>query len=122
MTIESLLLHGEENAITTADLVEITGATSARHLQKLIERERARGALILSAADGGYFLPDEGEKGMRELAAFVTTLRRRAENTLLTLQAANKALKQMDGAQMEIYDLFSAESEREILQNEGERQ
>lgn len=115
MTIESLLLHGEENAIPTSDLVAIAGVKSTRHLQKQIEWERARGALILSAADGGYFLPDDGEKGMRELSAFVTTLRRRAVNTLLTLRAANKALKQMDGAQMEMFDLFSVQNERDDL-------
>lgn len=104
MTIESLLLHGEENAISTAELVELSGVSSARTLQQQIERERARGALILSASDGGYFLPDSGEKGRRELAAFVKTLRSRAVHTLRTLKAANKALQQMDGAQMTITD------------------
>lgn len=114
MTIESLLLHGEENAISTADLVSMSGATSVRKLQQQIERERARGALILSASDGGYFLPDDGEKGYRELTAFVRTLRSRAVNTLRTLKAANKALQQMDSAQLEIVEGYGEPDERDM--------
>lgn len=116
MTIESLLLHGEENAISTSDLLELTKLPSARNLQKQIEQERARGALILSASDGGYFLPDEGEKGYRELSAFVHTLRSRAVNTLRTLKAANKALQRMDGAQVEMMEGYFEPDERDAAQ------
>ena len=116
MKIESLLLHGEENAISTQELLSLTKIQSARCLQKQIEQERARGALILSASDGGYFLPDDGEKGYRELSAFVRTLRSRAVNTLRTLKAANKALQRMDGAQVEMMEGFCEPNERDTDQ------
>lgn len=111
MTVESILLHGEENAISTADLVALTGAKNVRHLQRQIERERLRGALILSSADGGYFLPDFGEKGRRELLIFVRTLQRRAFHTLQTLKAANKALRRADSEQTEIVEGYFETSE-----------
>ena len=67
-------------------------------------------------ADGGYFLPDDGEKGYRELSAFVRTLRSRAVNTLRTLKAANKALQRMDGAQVEMMEGFCEPNERDTDQ------
>ena len=97
--IEPLLLCGEKNALSTAELVRITGAKSVRELQKCIEAARARGALILpvSGRDGGYFLPSEGEAGTREIARFVATLQARALNTLRSLRAAKAALEQCAG-------------------------
>lgn len=97
--IEPLLPRGEENALSTAELVRVTGFKSARELQKVIEAERAQGALILSVSgrDGGYFLPSEGEAGVREISRFVATLQARALNTLRSLRAAKAALEQCVG-------------------------
>lgn len=91
--IEALLLRGEANAVSTAQLVELTGYGSARQLQKQIEAERANGALILSSTGGGYFLPADRE----EIRRYELTLRRRALSTLRTLRAARKALRVCDG-------------------------
>ena len=95
--IESLLLHGAENALSTADLVRLAGCETARQLQKDIAFERAHGALILSSTTGGYFLPDCGEKGRRELLDYVRTLHARAFNTLKAAKYAKAALRLIDG-------------------------
>lgn len=91
--VEALLPQGEAHAIPTQQLVTLCGYRSARELQKEIERERMAGALILSkGGSGGYFLPDDGEAGRREIAAFVRTVNARAVNSLRTLKAARRAL------------------------------
>lgn len=97
--VERLLPHGAAHAIPTAALVALCGFRSARELQRQIERERMTGALILSRSGdgGGYYLPDDGEAGRREIAAFVRTVNARAVNSLRTLQTARRALKQLDG-------------------------
>lgn len=97
--VESLLLEGEENATPSSELVRLTGCKSVRELQNQIAHERETGALILSTCrgGGGYFLPAPGEAGQREIAAFVTTLRARALNTLKVLKAAREALQSIDG-------------------------
>ena len=93
--VEGFLLHGAENAIPSTQLVRLTGLSSSRALQKLIEWERRNGALILSrdGSGGGYYLPDEGEKGLQEIAEFVMTNRARAISTLRTIKAANSIVK-----------------------------
>ena len=97
--IESLLLQGEENAIASSDLVNLTGVKSVRELQLIIAQEREAGALSLSTCrgGGGYFLPSDGEVGKREIAAFVATLRARALNTLRALKTAREALESLEG-------------------------
>lgn len=97
--IESLLLQGEQNAVSSSDLVHLTGVKSTRELQLIISQEREAGALILSTCrgGGGYFLPSDGEIGKREIAAFVATLRARALNTLRALKTAREALESLDG-------------------------
>lgn len=104
--VESLLLQGEENALPSGELVQLTGFKSVRELQNEIAREREAGALILSTCrgGGGYFLPAPGEAGQREIGAFVATLRARALNTLRVLKAAREALEGLDG-QVSLDDL-----------------
>lgn len=97
--IEALLSPGEENAILTKDLIELSGLGTARELRSQIERERLAGALILSTVrnGGGYYLPSEGERGQDELRAFIRTVRSRALNSLRILRAAKSALWEKDG-------------------------
>ena len=101
--VSDFLKHGAENACSTSELVRLTGAKSARELQIQIARERNNGALIISTClnGGGYFLPDDGEKGKREIEGFVRTLQSRVLNTLKAVQVAKKALQDIDG-QLEI--------------------
>lgn len=97
--VESFLPHGAAHAIPTAALVTLCGFRSARELQKQIERERMTGALILSRSGdgGGYYLPDDGEAGRREIAAFVRTVTARALNSMRMLRGARRALRLIDG-------------------------
>ena len=79
--IAGLLPLGKENAISTEDLVKLTGCSSARELQQYIAQERKAGALICSSTTGGYFYPE-----------FRRSLKSRAENTLVAIESAEKAL------------------------------
>lgn len=89
--IESILPTGKENAVSTADLLKITGLSDRRTLQQIIERERRNGALILSrsSSPGGYYLPANQE----ELETFYRVNRAKALSTLRTLKPARLALK-----------------------------
>jgi len=95
--IARILPQGAENAVSTAELVRLTGLRNSRTLQIAIATERERGALILSTTKGGYFLPDDGEKGQQEIAEFVRTLRARAINTFRAMRSAKKALSGVEG-------------------------
>ena len=53
--IMDILPVGKENAISTADLVKITGCTSPRDLQERIALERNAGAVICSGSGSGYW-------------------------------------------------------------------
>lgn len=95
--IESLLPRGMENAVPSKTLAMWAGCRSTRQLQKLIEAERAQGAMILSASTGGYFRPAPGPAGRAEIMAYDQTLRARALNTLKTLKAVRRALHELEG-------------------------
>ena len=87
-TIAGLLPVGKENAISTDDLVNLTGCSSARELQQYIAQERKAGAVICSSTTGGYYLP----ANKMEIAEFRRSLKNRAENTLVAIESAEKAL------------------------------
>lgn len=92
--ISKLLPVGRQNAVASADLAEIVGCKSVRELQKMIERERRSGAVILSDTHGGgYYLSDDPA----ELRRFVRTLNARAKNTLRAAESAQMALNAVTG-------------------------
>lgn len=91
--IASLLPVGKENAISTKDLVELAGCSSARELQQYIAAERSRGAVICSSTTGGYFLP----ANRSETVEFCRSLENRAKNTFLALRSAKKSLEVPEG-------------------------
>lgn len=95
--VSAFLKKGAENALSTAELVKLVGCSTPRCLQKLISFERENGELILSSTSGGYFLPDNGEKGIQEIQRFVDQLRARAINTLRAAAAAKRQLRVMEG-------------------------
>ena len=97
--VHEFLHQGAENAASTAELVRLLDFKSSRDLQEIIARERDEGHLILSTSQngGGYFLPDDGDKGQSEIRAFVRTLHNRATNTLRAAATARAALED-DGA------------------------
>lgn len=99
--VSAFLKKGAENALSTTELVQLVGCSTPRRLQMLIAFERDGGELILSSTSGGYFLPDDGEKGIQEIQRFVYQLRARAINTLRAAAAAKRQIRVLEG-QVEI--------------------
>lgn len=93
--IDGLLPVGKENAVTTQELVKITGCGSARELQQRIAYEREHGAIICSGSGRGYWKP----KNRQEIQQFVKTMNARALNTLKAVKSAKRALKVPEGQQ-----------------------
>lgn len=93
--IEGLLPVGKENAVTTQDLVKLSGCGSARELQQRIAYEREYGAIICSGSGRGYWRP----KDRQEIQEFVHTMNARALNTLKAVKSAKRALKVPEGQQ-----------------------
>lgn len=93
--IMNLLPVGKENAISTADLVRLTGCKSARELQERIALERNAGAVICSGSGRGYWRP----KDRQEIQEFVKTMNARALNTLRAAKSAKAVLKVPAGQQ-----------------------
>ena len=97
---QCVLPKGAENAIKTAELCRMMGIKDQRALRKMISDERALGAVILSG-DTGYFLPDDGEKGRQEAAAFIATVTAKGANTIKAVRSAQAFLDRLPG-QIEI--------------------
>lgn len=93
--IQRLLPIGRENAITTEELVKLSGCGSARELQQRIAWEREQGAIICSGSGRGYWIP----KNRQEIQDFVKTMDARALNTLKAARSAKRALRVPDGQQ-----------------------
>lgn len=91
--IMDILPVGKENAIATADLVKITGCTSARDLQERIALERNAGAVICSGSGSGYWRA----KNRQELLEFVHCMDSRARNTLAATRSAKRVLQITEG-------------------------
>ena len=94
--IMNLLPVGKENAISTTELVRLTGCKSARDLQERIAYERNHGAVICSGSGRGYWKP----KDRQEVQEFVRTMDARALNTLRAAKSARAVLKIPAGQQV----------------------
>lgn len=94
--IAAILPHGAENAVPARLLMQKVGLASNKQLRVLVDFERQRGALILSKTNdgGGYFLPDNGIKGTREIETFVKTFSAQAANTFRMLKPFRDAVKE----------------------------
>lgn len=92
--VYDLLPTGKENAISTKELMHLTGCNSPRLLCKLIEREREN-VVICSSTSGGYYKP----ANKAELREFERTLNGRAMGILHSLKSARRALREFDGQQ-----------------------
>ena len=99
--IESLLLHGEENAIQAKSLAAIAGVQTSRELRQMVERERRNGALILSSVRGrgGYYLPAEGAAGADELQTFTRTTTARIVALSKMIRPFKRALRERSAAE-----------------------
>lgn len=95
VTIVSLLRRGKENAISTKELMRLSGCQSARALQEVIAAERCAGAIICSGSGSGYWLP----KNRKEIEDFCETMEKRAKNIFNAAKSARKALQLPEGQQ-----------------------
>ena len=87
-----MLPTGKENAITTEELVKLSGCGSVRELQKQIAFEREHGALICSGAGRGYWSP----KNFQEIREFVRIMDAKSRNIQKATEGAKKILLQGD--------------------------
>lgn len=110
--IESLLMHGHENAIPAQKLCDIIGISDTRHLRHLVEQERQDGALILSTSGhgGGYYLPADGEQGREEMQRFCSLMLARVSSSVKSIEFIQREL-QKNGDQL---DLFAAAPEEKV--------
>lgn len=90
--IESLLPVGRENAITTTELLKLSGIGNSRDLQRQIASEREHGALICSGAGRGYWRP----KDNWEVREFVRIMDAKSRNIQKATEGAKKILLQGD--------------------------
>ena len=97
--IASLLPVGRENALSTAELVKMTGCASSRELRERIAEERRAGAIICSGSVQGYWRP----KDKQEVLDFVYVMDSRAINIFEATKSAKAALQLPEGQlEMEI--------------------
>lgn len=93
--VEELLSEGKENAISKEYLMNVF-VISERELEKEIALERKNGAVILSAAAGGYFLPKDKE----EIAEWIALAEKQAKNRLANLRSAKAMLEKIEGQEI----------------------
>ena len=91
--IYDLLPVGRENAISTPELVRLSGCHSVRELQHIIAEERAAGAVICSGGTPGYWRPGTRQ----EVEDFIRTMKSRAINTLAAIKSAKQILDIPEG-------------------------
>jgi len=97
--LSAFLPRGYKNRVSSRELLKLLKIRDTRTLRALVARERSKGALILSSADGGYFLPDDGDAGRAEMLRFVATVRAKGLHTLEAARPALKELRKLDGQQ-----------------------
>lgn len=96
--IFNLLPVGEEHAISLKALSAQTGLPE-RALRSQIVAELEDGSPCLSSCKphGGYYRPDAGEKGLKEMQRFYQQERSRASSTFRKLKAIRRTLTQCAG-------------------------
>ena len=93
--IAGLLPFGKDNAVTTQELMRLTGCRTARELQQRIAYEREHGAIICSGSGRGYCRP----KDRQEIQLYLKCKKSRALNTLKVIRSARQVLKVPEGQQ-----------------------
>lgn len=91
--IFSLLLRGEENAIPGPELARMAGV-NPRTLRLMVDRERVK--YPICASDSGYFLHDDGHKGILELRKFLRRQDSRCAANRRVTKSARVALKELE--------------------------
>ena len=87
--ILEILNHGQENAITAAQLAEYF-KTDIRSIQKAVSNERMNGAVIAGSGKG-YFIPDT----LEELERYIARAEKQARSCFVPLRSAKDQLRKM---------------------------
>jgi len=95
VSIVDLLKTGKENAISTKELLRLSGCKNTRTLQERIAEERSAGTIICSGSGAGYWLP----KNRKEIEDFCKTMEKRAKNIFNATRSARKVLELPEGQQ-----------------------
>ena len=98
-----ILPKGEANSVRPERLAKMLGIHNTRTLRRVIEKERAEGALILSAfhVPGGYYRPADGPEGLREIKRCYMAQKAHALAILRRLESLQQAAGIVEG-QLEI--------------------
>lgn len=91
--IFSLLLRGEENAIPGPELARMANV-NPRTLRLMVDQERLK--YPICASDSGYFLHDDGHKGILELRKFLRRQDSRCAANRRVTKSARAALKELE--------------------------
>lgn len=96
--IASLLMHGENNALLTKDLLRLTGLNHSRDLQTAIEAERNNIPILTKpGSKGGYFLPSEDpQKAVWELRKYCHYMEAKGKGCFRSSRAARKMLRALE--------------------------
>lgn len=87
--IYELLRNGKQNAVSTEQLMLLTGVNDVRTLRNAVANERKKGALILSSNSGGYYLPGN----LEEVKEYITTEDKKIRSLMAALEPARKCLR-----------------------------
>lgn len=101
--ISALLMKGEENAIPGQELARMADV-NPRKLRIMVDQERLKRPIC--ASDRGYFLPDDGSKGIFELRKFLRRQDSRCAANRRVTRSARAALRALENAPLEGQETF----------------
>ena len=89
-----LIPTGRKNAILLRDLAAKVGR-SPRAVQSDIQALRDNGHPILSAAQGGYYLPTPDAEGIKDCLRYIAMMRRQALSRLKRIRTAKRWIREL---------------------------
>ena len=95
MALLDYISTGEANAITTAELLQLTGIPSVRALRKEIHQLREQGHIICASMEppAGYYLAENPQ----EAARFVRSMESRLREIGRAIRAAKNYIQETGG-------------------------
>ena len=80
---------GKENAILLNRLAMTLGISS-RAVKRKIQKLRDGGMVILSSADGGYFIPRNDKEGLKEVNRYIKMMEKQAMSRFSRVRSARR--------------------------------
>ena len=81
--------EGKENAILVNRLAMTLGISS-RAVKKMVQKLRDGGMVILSSAEGGYFIPSNDNEGLKEVNRYIKMMERQAMSRFDRVRSARR--------------------------------